>query len=147
MNNTLTVLTISLTWNCPVKCDYCHITSKASLDDKEIISRENLIQELKIAIDNNIDEIRFSGGEPVVIGDKLFEYADIVYDITGKKTNLLTSGIGINSKWLSKAKNKFLGIYVSVENPIEQYQTVVNNASILNSLRKIYLMSFHFDMD
>lgn len=131
----ISVLTINASWLCPVKCSYCHVTEKASLNDSTILSRDALARELAFAKNNNVTEIRFSGGDPVVLGDKLFEYADLVYDITGRKPDLLTSGIGIGNKWMTKARGKFGGIYVSVENPIEPIQTVVDNKRILHMIR------------
>lgn len=129
------VLTINVTWRCPVKCSYCHITMKASLDDAHVLSKKDLIQELTLAKKYNFSEYRFSGGDPVVIGDTLFEYADIVFDITGHKPGLLTSGIGINDRWMEKAKGKFGGIYISVENPLQPIQKVVDNNHVLRLIR------------
>lgn len=125
------VLTINPTWRCPVNCSYCHITEKASLEDKQVINASTLKTELLKASKLGFQEIRFSGGEPLVIGDKLFDFADLVFDTTGVKPSLLTSGLGMNLKWASKARGKFSGIYVSVENPIEPIQTVVNNKEII----------------
>lgn len=129
--NDISVLTINVTWRCPVKCSYCHITMKASLDDRGVLSRDALNRELDSARKYNITEYRFSGGDPIVIGDTLFEYADLVFDKTGQKPSLLTSGIGINDSWMRKARGKFSGIYLSVENPLEPIQTVVDNKYVL----------------
>jgi MoaA/NifB/PqqE/SkfB family radical SAM enzyme len=132
----ISVLTINASWFCPVKCSYCHITKKASLDERDILHEEALAKELALAKKHGITEIRFSGGEPVALGDKLFEYAALVYDITGKKPVLLTSGIGINTRWMNKARGRFSGIYVSVENPLKPIQTVVDNQTILQMIRE-----------
>jgi len=132
----ISVLTINASWFCPVKCSYCHITEKASLDDRDIIPKEVLAKELALAKNYRVTEIRFSGGDPVALGDKLFEYADLVYDTTGKRPDLLTSGIGINTRWMNKARGRFSGIYVSVENPLEPIQTVVDNKTIMQIIRE-----------
>lgn len=108
---------------------------EVSCRDQAILSRDDLIQESAIGKQYGIKEFRFSGGEPLAIGDKLFEYADVVYDITGKKPVVLTSGFGITERWLQKARNKFASIAVSVENPLEPLQTVVNNRAILKVIR------------
>lgn len=132
----LAVLTFDVTWYCPVKCPYCYIAMKVSRDDKTILPKEDLVQECKVGAQYGIKEYRFSGGEPTTIGDRLFEYADTVYDITGLKPTLLTSGVGITDKWLSKARNKFSVIAVSVENPLEPLQTVVDHKRVLEIIRE-----------
>ncbi|MCP4605115.1 MAG: hypothetical protein GY847_32090, partial [Proteobacteria bacterium] len=78
-----------------------------SREDKGVLAAEDLIRECKSGAKYGVKEYRFSGGEPTTIGDKLFEYAEIVYDITGQKPTLLTSGVGISNRWLKKAANKF----------------------------------------
>ena len=134
----LVVLTINASWRCPVKCSYCHVTMKASLDDRSVIDSESLQRELLSAHANGVTEIRFSGGEPVSLGRKLFDYADLVYDTVGIKPNLLTSGAGINDRWLKRASGKFQGIYVSVENPFDPLQTFVDNRRILRIMRESF---------
>jgi len=132
----LSVLTFDVTWYCPVKCPYCYITMKVSRDDRAILSREDLVRECKVGAKYGIKEYRFSGGEPTIIGDRLFEYADIVYDITGLNPTLLTSGVCITDRWLRKARNKFSVIAVSVENPLEPLQTVVDPKKMLKIIRE-----------
>ncbi|MBZ0099552.1 MAG: radical SAM protein, partial [Taibaiella sp.] len=131
----VTVLTFNLTWNCPVRCSYCYRTLSVSRGHKKILSKEDLIRECHIAKEYGIREYRFSGGEPIVIGDTLFEYADMVYEITGYKPVVMTSGYGIDDTWLKKARNKFTGVAISVENPLAPLQTVVNNRNILDLIR------------
>lgn len=131
----LSVLTFNLTWYCPVKCPYCYITMKVSRDDRTVLPESILARECEVGAEYGIGEYRFSGGEPTVLGDKLFEYADLVFDKTGMKPSLLTSGIGITEKWLKKARNKFHIIAVSVENPLEP-QTSVDNRRMLDRIRE-----------
>jgi MoaA/NifB/PqqE/SkfB family radical SAM enzyme len=108
---------------------------KASLDDRTTIDRETLRHQLHLAQANGVTEIRFSGGEPVSLGKKLFDYADLVYDTVGIKPNILTSGAGINDHWVRQARGRFQGIYVSVENPLEPLQKFVDNKRILRIMR------------
>ncbi len=133
--NDLSVLTFNVTWECHVRCDYCYRANHISHDDDLILSEENLIKESNNAKQYDIKEYRFSGGEPISIGDKLFHYADIVTDITKQKPILLTSGYGITEKWLKKARNKFRNIAVSVENPFNPLQKQVNNKRILDIMK------------
>lgn len=130
-----TVLNINVTWFCPVKCEYCHITSKGSHKDRRILSLQDLARECEVGRSYGIDEYRFSGGEPLSLGDRLFEYADVVRDITGKKPAVLTSGIYLNKNWLHKARGKFSGIYISIENPFEPLQHVVDPIKMMELIR------------
>ena len=62
---------------------------------------------------------RFSGGEPLVLGDRLFELADRVYKKTGSKPFMLTAGKELCPEWTKKAKKSALAhIFVSIENPL-----------------------------
>ena len=131
----ISVLTINLTWFCPVRCPYCYRAASTDQSNKKVLSEEDLIRECRLAARYGIQEYRFSGGEPLSIGDRLFEYADIVYDLTGKKPVVMTSGYGINDEWLKKARNKFSAIAISVENPLNPLQKVVNNRRILDIIR------------
>lgn len=130
-----TVININVTWFCPVHCSYCHVTTKASHEDRLILSPEKLIAECKVGADLGVKEYRFSGGEPASLGDRLFEYADIVFEYTGKKPAVLTSGVYLNDDWLKKARGKFSGIYISVENPLSPLQTVVDSTKVLRIIK------------
>lgn len=134
--NYTTLLSINVTWYCPVKCSYCHILFKASHRDKTILSKRVLKQEVINARNLGIEDIRFSGGEPIAIGNKLFEYAKIVFDNFGKKPSILTSGIGINDEWLRKASGLFSGILISVENPFNPLQFVTNADKLLRQIKE-----------
>jgi len=131
----VSVLTFNLTWFCPVRCPYCYRAASTDQNSKKVLSKEDLIQECRVAAQYGIQEYRFSGGDPLSIGDTLFEYADIVYDLTGKKPVVMTSGYSINDKWLKKARNKFSAIAVSVENPLNPLQKVVDNKRILEIIK------------
>lgn len=112
-------LTFNLTWYCPVKCEYCY---RARINDNtklEILSESDLRRECLKAKELGVEHYRFSGGEPISIGDRLFKYADIVNEITDYKPALLTSGYLITDTWLNKAKNKFSSIAISVDNPFK----------------------------
>lgn len=129
------VLTFNLTWFCPVHCEYCYRATSVNQRKKAVLPEEILIRECKIAATCGIREFRFSGGEPITLGDKLFAYADIVNSVTGHKPVLMTSGFGIDDRWMDKAKGKFSAIAISVENPFAPLQSVVNNERILDIMR------------
>lgn len=115
----ISVLTFNVTWHCPVRCRYCYRALSHSHDDITILKEKDVIKYAQIASKCGINEYRISGGEPVSIGDRLFDYADIIYEISGSRPILMTSGFMIDDKWLAKAPNKFSTIAVSVDNPLE----------------------------
>jgi MoaA/NifB/PqqE/SkfB family radical SAM enzyme len=132
----ITVLTINETWYCPVKCPYCHITLKASLEDTRKLETEDLISACKEANRIGINQYRFSGGEPTIVGETLFEHAKIVTKITGKKPLLLTSGFNLSEEWCSEARNLFSGIYISAESPIKPFHSVIKPEKILHFIKQ-----------
>jgi len=71
--------------------------------------------------------VRFSGGEPLVLGNKLFDLSQMIYDNTGIKPYILTNGELLNENILKKAKeaqvDKFI---VSFENPLKMDRNSVN---------------------
>lgn len=134
-NEASTILTLNETWYCPIKCWYCHIRRKASLDNKRELNMENLIKACEKAVELGFNEYRFSGGEPTCVGDRLFEHARKIYEITGNKPSLLTSGYNLSEEWCEKAKNIFTAIYISVEDPIDPYHKVTDPDTILNFIK------------
>lgn len=117
--NDIIELTFNLTWNCPIKCDYCYRSRINDNRSPVVLTEENLRRECEKAVQLGISQYRFSGGEPLSIGPQLFDYADIVFDITGIKPILLTSGYLITNEWLQKARNRFSSIAISVDNPLK----------------------------
>lgn len=144
LKNIHSILNVNVTWFCPVKCRHCHIRSKASLFDKKTIDEEDIVKACEVAKELGFNEYRISGGEPTTLSEKLFDCADIIYDITGCKPNLLTSGYGIDDKWIKLAEGKFNGIFISVENPIDPLQKVVNVNGVLRLIREHHSESLNF---
>lgn len=125
------LLSVNVSWFCPVNCDYCHVVTKASHRDKTVISKQTLSRESRRARGLGFEDIRFSGGEPVAIGNQLFDLAEIVFDEFGKQPILLTSGYGLNPKWMKKAQGLFSTILVSIENPFSHLQTKLDPSKLL----------------
>lgn len=100
---------IILTSKCNLNCSYCHFFSKHDRANALDLP-ENLLDDYlnfikyfnKHTISKN--SVRFSGGDPIILGDKLFEIADKTYKITNLKPFILTGGKGINKDWINKAQ-------------------------------------------
>jgi hypothetical protein len=63
---------------------------------------------------------RMSGGDPIVLGERLFSLAEKGYKITGIHPYILTAGRGITEEWILKArKSPLQNAFISVENPFD----------------------------
>jgi hypothetical protein len=118
-NKDITVLTFNLSWACNTQCSYCYRSLGHDQSNNEILKKEDLIAQATIAHEYGVKEYRISGGEPLCVGEILFDYADIIYSITGSKPILMTSGHLINDTWMNMAENKFSAIAISIDNPFE----------------------------
>ena len=88
-------------------------------------------------------QVRFSGGEPLIIGDKLFEYSNYLYMETGLKPHVLTNGKLLNKEVIRKATSANISAFlVSVENPFDESEGVPGTNETLEkiaSLDNIYV--------
>lgn len=139
-------LSFTITGKCNCNCSYCHFYAKR--DKKEVnkdMSFELFENYLKIVkyiqekYHKNI-QIRFSGGEPLMLGDKLFEYSNRIYEETGIEPYVLTNGRLISKEVIDKSKSAHISAYlVSMENPFDESEgapktdEVINKISVYNS--------------
>lgn len=116
---------VEVTGRCNSTCSYCHFF--ATRDRKEVAydipftQFDAYMQFLRYWNENVDGELsyRFSGGEALVMGDKLFEFSNYGHKITGIKPFILSVGKSLDQKWVDKAKsNSVSHVFVSVENPI-----------------------------
>jgi len=121
---TINNFSIVVTERCNLHCTYCHFFSHVSRTSANDISDE-LFEEYMKFISEFRDRIggevtyRFSGGDPIVLGDRLFELGNKGYELTKIKPYFLTAGNGINDNWIEKArKSAFTHAFVSLENPL-----------------------------
>ncbi|MFZ5986461.1 MAG: radical SAM protein [Bacillota bacterium] len=126
---------INITERCNCRCSYCHFYSRFSPNkyfcdiDDNIFNTYLLL--IKYFIDNYTQNIhvRFSGGEPLVIGDRIFDLSKKVYKILGIEPYVLSNGLLLDTEVMSKAKNSSVNKFVvSLENPydIDPYSVDTN---------------------
>lgn len=133
---------IIVTERCNLKCTYCHFFTKVERTSKNDISDklfDNYIKFISFFSSKHKGEVtyRFSGGDPIVLGDRLFELGNRAYDITGIKPYFLTGGKGINEKWIEKAKKSaFTHAFVSLENPLNSDPGSVNAYETIKKINK-----------
>lgn len=125
--NDIIHISIIITGRCNANCEYCHYYAAHSRDDvnsdMDFELFKHYISVIKYMVDNKIIgeyTYRFSGGDPLVMGNKLFKYTDYAFSVLGKKPYILTNGKGLNKNIINKSKNHNIGAYiVSIENPFK----------------------------
>ena len=139
---------ITLTGKCNAHCSYCHFYArkarkKVMCDISEELFESYLlfVREVIKKFSNHKDiqvGYRFSGGEPLILGEKLFRYAQRAYEITGEKPFILTNGKAINEEFIKIAKryNSIGHLYVSIENPLNPDPGAPNPFAIIEKIKK-----------
>ncbi len=125
IRNRVYTLNVHITGRCNVKCTYCHYYAHRDrkevaydMPEKQFIDYMNFIKYWSENVDGTT-HYRFSGGDPIVLKDELFEKANLASKITGLNPFILTHGKGMNEQWVNKAKKSSIErVYISIENPI-----------------------------
>lgn len=113
---------VTVTAFCNQNCSYCHFYEK-KINERKNISRElfsaymRLICELKSK--NPHVFYRFSGGEPLTLGDEMFYLAQKGIEITKTQPYVLTNGKLINANTLAQSEGLIGAYVVSLENPFD----------------------------
>lgn len=144
-------LSITSTGRCNASCDYCHFYAKRSrekmmYDINEHIFRYyvDLVRYIKNEIGQKNITYRLSGGEPLVIGDRMFDMCNYAYQTTEIKLNILTNGIGLNDNVIEKSKKNNVGAYiVSMENPFEIANGAADPFAILKKINTYNSSDLH----
>lgn len=137
---------IHITGRCNCACTYCHYYGQRNKKSVWEDLDENLyylyLQFIKYWSERVEGKtiVRFSGGDPIVLGEKLFERINQAYLATGIRPYILTKAKGIDKDWIKRAKHSYLShIFVSLENPLNSDSgapdsyTIMKNISRLNS--------------
>ncbi|GAA7446766.1 GTP 3',8-cyclase MoaA [Helicobacter pylori] len=66
-NRVIDCIRVSVTKQCNFRCQYCMPTTPLDFfDDEELLPLDNVLEFLKIAIDEGVKKIRITGGEPLL---------------------------------------------------------------------------------
>lgn len=66
-NRVIDYIRVSVTKQCNFRCQYCMPTTPLNFfDDGELLPLDNVLEFLKIAIDEGVKKIRITGGEPLL---------------------------------------------------------------------------------
>lgn len=140
----LWVLSITVTGRCNCDCSYCHFYDRRDrkeymrdIEDELYEKYIDLINEIKNNVHKNI-QVRFSGGEPLIIGDRLFELSSKLYNKTGIKPYVLTNGRLLNKDVVEKAKENYIQAFlVSIENPLDEAEGAPKTKETLKVIRDL----------
>lgn len=137
-------LSITITGRCNCNCSYCHFYAvrdrqKYNVDMPEELFNNyvHLIKEIKTNYHKKL-QVRFSGGEPLVIGDKLFQYSQKLYEETGCSSYVLTNGRLLNEEIIKKSKVSHIEAFlVSIENPFDQSEGAPKTEEVLEKIKTL----------
>lgn len=116
---------IIATERCNVRCTYCHFYSHVSRSSRRDISDRmytkylDFIRAIGERNPTSVVTFRFSGGDPTVLGKRLFELADEGFSVTGVEPYILTAGKCLTDAYVAEArKHHISALVVSLENPL-----------------------------
>ena len=140
-------LSIIVTGKCNLNCEYCHFYANhdrkeynRNIDDKLFKRYVDYIKYLQTI--TPYVEVRFSGGEPLFMGDKLFDLSNYLYKETGIKPYIMTNGKLLNSCIMKEAENNSIDSFVvSIENP---FVSVNGSVETEKTLKKIIELNIYF---
>lgn len=120
----LFTFSIIVTGRCNVACTYCHYylarnraAVEYDLPDAQFDAYLQFIGLWRKAVGGYV-QYRFSGGDPMVLGKRLFTLADRGFEVTGLKPFILTAGKALSPRWVEQAqKHSISHVFVSIENP------------------------------
>jgi len=145
---TILCFSIIVTGKCNARCSYCHFYGMRSkkeiktiwkdIDDTTYKTYIKFLKRIKTLLPDNVDlQYRFSGGDPLVMGDRMFQLADYGYKETDIAPYILTNGLAITKKWIEKAKNHHIKyLFVSIENPFNPDPGATNPDKIIDKINK-----------
>jgi len=104
---------VCITSKCPFKCKYCYNSNLHT--NEERLSKETIIENIRKLINNNIESIYLSGGEPMMRENDLHE---IITEFKETKTRfwLLSTGYNLDiDKLLNLKKIGLKGVMISLD--------------------------------
>jgi pyruvate-formate lyase-activating enzyme len=140
----LYTINIGVTGRCNAACSYCHYYRAHNRKEVAYDISDELFDTYIDFVAHWMDTIpdhttyRFSGGDPLVLGDRLFRLADRAYARTSVKPFVLTSGNALSEAWVQKAARSAIShVFVSIENPIRPDSGAPNPQKVVGAMRKL----------
>jgi len=134
-NRKIDYLRISVTSRCNFRCLYCMPNTPFSWEPKEnLLSYEEMMEFIKVAIDNGITKIRLTGGEPLLRKD-LDKFINMIYSYAPDiDLALTTNGYFLkgNAKLLKDAGLKRINI--SLDSLNKETYTKIAQKDVINNV-------------
>jgi MoaA/NifB/PqqE/SkfB family radical SAM enzyme len=141
---TLYTITIGVTGRCNAACSYCHYYRAHNRKEVAYDISNELFDTYIEFVARWLDRIpgkttyRFSGGEPLVLGDRLFSLADRAYARTAVKPFVLSSGKALSEAWVQKAARSAIShVFVSIENPVRPARGAPNPKKVVKAIQTL----------
>lgn len=130
-------LSIISTGKCNCNCTYCHFFADRSreeynkdIDDALFNRYVDYIKYLKTITPHVV--CRLSGGEPLYMGNKVFDLTDRIASVTGISPYIMTNGKLLSRELLLMASQHHVSSFVvSVENPFAISNGAVNSRDVI----------------
>lgn len=139
-NRKINYLRISITDRCNLRCKYCMPEEGIKLlKHEDILSFEEITSFVKIAVNNGIDKVRVTGGEPL-IRKGVTNLIKLISDIKGiKDISLTTNGILLEkfAKQLAEAGLHRVNVSLDTIDP-KKFEELSRGGNITEVLRGIH---------
>jgi pyruvate-formate lyase-activating enzyme len=142
MKNIVNTFSILVTERCNLACTYCHFFAARGKKDVRRDMPDDLFEIytsfIKYFAENSGTEVtyRFSGGDPTVLGDRLFDLAGRALKKIGTKPYVLTGGKCIDQAWIDRAKPVISHLFVSLESPLSPDRGALKPEETMRIIKK-----------
>lgn len=142
-SNTHLCLSIVATGRCNCNCSYCHFYAS---HDRSLYNRDieyplfkRYVQYIKyMKTITPYISCRLSGGEPLVMGKRIFEMTDYIANETGISPYIMTNGKLLSLELISEAYRHHVSAFViSVENPLSVSPGAVDAMETIEKFAKL----------
>ena len=134
---------IVVTGRCNTACTYCHYylarnrkSVAYDINEDQFDVYMSFVKLWSDSIEGHM-AYRFSGGDPMVLGDRLFRLAESGFRQTSVRPFVLTAGKALDVKWAEKARSSPIShVFVSIENPIEPDPGAPNPFKVVRAIKE-----------
>ncbi len=129
-NNWVDTIYFAVTQKCNLCCDFCAMNSNSSVDTNKEINIQTIKQKLPALLDEQINKVVITGGEPFENLQLLKILESLTTYISKEKITLQTNGLLLDEHKISELKKYIGAIEISIEN-------IVLNLSLKEQMKKI----------
>ncbi len=133
-------LRISLSEKCNLRCSYCMPADGVQLSPrKDLMDANEILEIAKVFVQNGVDKIRLTGGEPLVRKD----FTDILSQLSslGTKLSITTNGILVDRYIEDFKKYGLWDINFSLDTLIEdKFNFITRRTQFKNAWKNLFLL-------